>query len=70
MYFTYIRYEIYNVAVLHDRRPAVAAAGALINQGGKLVLGDLGLTYLCSCRTPVLPELRGKVGEKTPRSGR
>jgi hypothetical protein len=64
------KYKIYNVAILHDTRPTLAAAGALISQTSLLVLVEPSLRDLCSCATPVVPEMRGNVGENPPRSCR
>jgi hypothetical protein len=72
LYDFWIMYEIKSVASLYDTRPAPVAAGTLIgdaDDAGHLELVEADLPNLCSCATPVLPELGGKAGEKPPRSG-
>jgi hypothetical protein len=56
-----------SVASLHDTRPA---GGSLISKVVQLELVESNLPDLGSCAIPVVPELEGKAGEKTPRSGR
>jgi hypothetical protein len=53
------KYEILNVASLHDTRPPPADAGSLINKGGHLELVETDMPDLGSCATPVVPELGG-----------
>jgi hypothetical protein len=69
MHFYAYEYEVQNVAILHDARPARAAAGALISQASQLVLVESGLPNLCSSATPVLPELGGDDMRKDPSLG-
>jgi hypothetical protein len=53
---------------LHDTRPAPAAAGMLISEGGQRELVEANVPDLGYRATPVLPELGGKACEKPPRS--
>jgi hypothetical protein len=58
------------VDILHDTRPARAAAGMLITFASQLVLVESDMHDLCSCATPVVLELGGEAVEKPPRSCR
>jgi hypothetical protein len=51
------KYEIKNVASLHDTRPAPATAGSLINKARQHELVESNLPDLGSCATPVVPEV-------------
>jgi hypothetical protein len=57
-------------ASLHYAQPAPTATRALNILTHQLALASTGLLDLCSCATPVLPELGGKAGENPPRIGR
>jgi hypothetical protein len=48
MCFFCIPYEKKSVAILHDTRPALAAAGKLMSEAGQLVLVESDLPYLYS----------------------
>ena len=63
---SWIQYEIKNVAILHDTRPAPAAAGLPISKAGQLELVESNLPDLGSCATPVEPKVGGKAGGKPP----
>jgi hypothetical protein len=54
----------------HDAQPAPAPTRALNKQAHQLVLVAMGMPDLSYCATSVMPELGGKVGEKTPRTCR
>jgi hypothetical protein len=59
--FFWIKYEIKSVAILHDTRPAPAAAGMLISEVvGQRELVEANVPDLGYRATPVLPELGGK----------
>ena len=64
--FSWIQYEIKNVAILHDTRPAPAAAGLPISKAGQLELVESNMPDLGSRATPVVPEVGGKAGGKPP----
>jgi hypothetical protein len=64
--FFWILYEKKNVAILHDTRPAPAAAASLISKAGQHKLVELNLPDLGSCATPVKPEVGGKAIENPP----
>ena len=66
IFFSWIQYEIKNVAILHDTRPAPAAAGLPISKAGQHELVESNMPDLGFCATPVVPEVGGKAGEKTP----
>jgi hypothetical protein len=54
------KYEIKNVASLHDTRPAPADVGSLISKAVQLQLVETNLPDLGSCATPVVPKPEGK----------
>jgi hypothetical protein len=55
--------------VCRDSPRCAVRSRALISQVGEHALVATGLPDLCSCATPVVPELGGRADEKTRRTG-